>query len=598
MKIREKAGNFPFSGLKMWITQGLVDRYSDSFRFFQAKPVNEILKQVPSSALTNFKDKLFYDCTEDTLRRFYRKSESDVRMKNYSAFYCSLPKLEPIFEKLSCRKIMRKRKKRIEKLCVRQTRPSFKAEALTSSRRNLLKRLDRKEEYLSRVDSSHSCSSLQGSKEPQTFEVVPRAVRVTDLIQRGEAHDIYDNSVLDKKKGKRSYFDLKFISDAHCKSIPTEVSDLANLPESEIMSPSSNLDATVNSSFLAKKRSSELTLLLLTDKLRDPEQGRFRKKTMSPKQRRQTVKDKPSVNEAPAKKETKERSRSRTNIHIKKSNPAPLSLSRVNKKMSLEHKTLLKTRIGHSSSSMGKPSTPLRIENSHMLLIQPHEINTGSYKTFRGSRDKEQWHMNSFKPQAAFALSDKLREKLREKTGFFWKKLECDATRATSPEGFNAKCFTERNSRGKKPNLISGQAQVTSRQPLLNLSPNFCSAKSRSELSCSIKTPHMFKTLRIGQSPKNAMLFRELFKGQSMRVPDTPVSKPFGSTRTNKNGFMSGSSQGGTIFLAKNCRSKCAFETTKDQTRPEITPQSKKLTASKSFSLLKKQKQLQYLPNY
>lgn len=598
MNFRKKAGNFPISGMVMWINQRLIDRYSDSFRFFEAKPVNEIMKQVPSSALTNFKDKLFYDCTEDTLRRFYRKSESDVRMKNYSAFYCSLPKVEPHFEKYSCRRVMRKRTKRIEKLCVRRNRPSFRAEGLTSSRKKLLKKLDREEDYISRVNSSHSCSSLQGSKEPQAFEVIPRAVRVTDLIQKGEAHDIYENSIIEKKKGKKSYFDLKFMSEVHSKSIPTEVSDLANLPESEIMLPNSELDETINSSFLAKKRSTEQTLLLLTDKLRDPDQGRFRKKTVSPKQRRQVVKEKACANEAPAKRETKERSRSRTNIHIKKTNPAPLSLSRVNKKLSLEHKTLLKTRIGHSSSSTGKPSTPFRIESSHMLLIQPHETNMVSHKTFRGSRDKEQWHTNSFKPQATFALSDKLREKLREKTGFFWKKLECDATRALSPEGFHAKCFTERNSRGKKTNFISGQAQVTSRQPLLNLSPNFCSAKSRSELSCSIKTPHMFKTLRIGQSPKNAMLFRELFKGQSIRIPDTPVSKPFGSTKGAKNGFMSGSSQGGTIFLAKNCRSKCAFETTKDQTRPEITPQSKKLTASKSFSLLKKQKQLQYLPNY
>ena len=172
----------------------LVQKYSESFSFYFAKPINEIVGEVKSPAEIYYRDLLYFDDRREILRRFYSTDESQVRLTNYTAYYASLQDFPtPCFEHLRERKILFKRRKRKFKLNRRESpEPAGSAglQAVIERNRNFLRRLGNPTLYLEDLYANNSGVEGPQWSSPTSERLVRRSLAVSD--PRAEVHDIYD----------------------------------------------------------------------------------------------------------------------------------------------------------------------------------------------------------------------------------------------------------------------------------------------------------------------------------------------------------------------------------------------------------------------
>ena len=74
------------------IRESLENKYFESFNFYFAKPVNEILANSRVSQTILFKDYAFLDNRHESMRRWYTTPESVLRLNNYADFFAEIDK--------------------------------------------------------------------------------------------------------------------------------------------------------------------------------------------------------------------------------------------------------------------------------------------------------------------------------------------------------------------------------------------------------------------------------------------------------------------------------------------------------------------------
>lgn len=62
-------------------------RYFESFNFYFAKPITEILANIPVDHVILFKDLLYLHDENEYMKRFYAKEEVDSRLRLLSDIY-------------------------------------------------------------------------------------------------------------------------------------------------------------------------------------------------------------------------------------------------------------------------------------------------------------------------------------------------------------------------------------------------------------------------------------------------------------------------------------------------------------------------------
>jgi len=74
------------------VQQSLENKYFESFNFYFAKPINEIVSGSKTSHAILFRDYNFYDNRHESMRRWYTTPESVLRLNNYADFFEEIKK--------------------------------------------------------------------------------------------------------------------------------------------------------------------------------------------------------------------------------------------------------------------------------------------------------------------------------------------------------------------------------------------------------------------------------------------------------------------------------------------------------------------------
>jgi hypothetical protein len=102
---------------RLLVQSSLESRYFESFNFYFAKPVNEIISQSRTPLSILFRDLAYLDNQHESLRRWYTTPESVLRLNNYADFFEEIKKqYYPFVSSHEIMKIMSKRLYRIHKL--------------------------------------------------------------------------------------------------------------------------------------------------------------------------------------------------------------------------------------------------------------------------------------------------------------------------------------------------------------------------------------------------------------------------------------------------------------------------------------------------
>lgn len=488
------------------------------------------------------------------MRRFYRKGESEVRLRNYTNFYVEQPKPEPCFEHLSARKVFQKRKKRQHKLRTRQMEDLHRP--IPSRKRNnllLLPRLESRSVYMADVSSSdHESIRSQSRDSHSRISIPPRPIRPTDRIRAGEIYDVYGEIVTNAETSiSDMIIDVKMFKKRKV-SIPTEISELAHIQISEIICPNSEKSSLLNSTIIGSGPSAEPTL-----PLQRPEPVHFRRNF-----RVETVLSQKLAQQQKSKRENSsshinqlERDLKKYDVKLNSQNlkfansimskaisPSILNFKKQNK---LNAKTTLKLVQNIDSKSTFKRAKYLKISFNYSWLIQPHGFKKSRHTSLQKSKTLREVVLNAHSPlnaqnklssknlfqmpnnflktqnqngnvspkgQNLFSIAEKLRDKLHQKASNTLKKIEMYSGRSStgSPEIVGVKCQTERISRKKKPVSLSSYVKAQLKPFALTLSPDLVFSKFQSEFSSSIKTPQTFRTMKPGQNPPKLLLFKNI----------------------------------------------------------------------------------------
>ena len=229
----------------------MLEKYSESFGFYLSKTTNLILNEIKCPEEIEFNDNLIYDQKKEFLRRFYKKKEMEVRLKNYGEYYVKLKDFNfPCYENLNQRKIMYKRRKRKYKLEKnKETEKLLKKRKKVNNdprKRNMLKKLDNPTIYLDEVNNESLFEKPLKIWENQEnhFEL-----NLMDFDLYDDVHDIFDpkfssdeeskNLILFEEKNKKDFFkennnilDDKFNESSL--SILTKISAFEQIDESSI----------------------------------------------------------------------------------------------------------------------------------------------------------------------------------------------------------------------------------------------------------------------------------------------------------------------------------------------------------------------------
>lgn len=148
----------------LWSKSLIYEKYFETFNFYFAKPVNELLTGSRTSHVILFKDYIYYDNTQEIMRRYYKTDESGVRQYNYTEFYSEL---EDVYQPNQCiidqRKVLNKRISRFHKLKKRIYEDYKHQEELGKSdyspasklhykTKNLLKNINHESKYLEELN--------------------------------------------------------------------------------------------------------------------------------------------------------------------------------------------------------------------------------------------------------------------------------------------------------------------------------------------------------------------------------------------------------------------------------------------------------------
>lgn len=206
----------------------LNKKYIDKSLFYLAKEVNEIIKNLRSKASIVYKDFCIFDDFLKSLKRFYLKSESEKRLKDYSEYYSSNNTFNPCLQKHFASKLIQKRtfkKKRVAEMFEKKQNVDVKKKC---DFRLLLKNLNSKKVFLTHVNESDPSSFL--SSNPKIFDSYEKNYRPTDSFTSGEVYNAYSHlkSTLTINLSKMEPYKQRELS------IPSLISELQDLAESDI----------------------------------------------------------------------------------------------------------------------------------------------------------------------------------------------------------------------------------------------------------------------------------------------------------------------------------------------------------------------------
>ncbi|CAD8151121.1 unnamed protein product [Paramecium pentaurelia] len=92
-------------------------KYFEQFNFYFAKPITEILANVPVDHVILFKDQLYLHDENEYMKRFYQREEQDPRLNLLCNFYFEQHKIiQPNLCKVNAHKFMEKRQNKLLKL--------------------------------------------------------------------------------------------------------------------------------------------------------------------------------------------------------------------------------------------------------------------------------------------------------------------------------------------------------------------------------------------------------------------------------------------------------------------------------------------------
>ncbi|CAD8062270.1 unnamed protein product [Paramecium sonneborni] len=100
-----------------FIQKEIHKKYFEQFNFYFAKPITEILANVPVDHVILFKDQLYLHDENEYMKRYYQREEQDPRLKLLSDFYQEQNKItQPNLCKVKAHKFMEKRINKLLKL--------------------------------------------------------------------------------------------------------------------------------------------------------------------------------------------------------------------------------------------------------------------------------------------------------------------------------------------------------------------------------------------------------------------------------------------------------------------------------------------------
>ncbi|CAD8153732.1 unnamed protein product [Paramecium octaurelia] len=100
-----------------FIQKEIHEKYFEQFNFYFAKPITEILANVPVDHVIQFKDQLYLHDENEYMKRFYQREEQDPRLNLLSNFYFEQHKMiQPNLCKVNAHKFMEKRQNKLLKL--------------------------------------------------------------------------------------------------------------------------------------------------------------------------------------------------------------------------------------------------------------------------------------------------------------------------------------------------------------------------------------------------------------------------------------------------------------------------------------------------
>lgn len=564
----------------------LQEKYAEQFAFFLSKPVNEILRQYTSTAWIRFSDNVIFDCKEEVLRRYYKASETEVRLKNYSSFYAKQPKAEPFLEKLNTRKITKKRRKRLEKLANRKLNEEGKEDFFCKKQRDVLTKLDSKTIYISDVPPSAS-SSIYFEEKKEGFAIPERTVRPIDHIKKGEVWDVYEEDNLFDADFEEVFLDVKPLNtQKRSVSIPTEISDLAHLPESEIFQKKgSTFD---QSSIFIPEKSCENTLKIFSKNTNQSVRKQLRIESYPIKKPIEAESKALLFTISSEQEKSKKKTISPPFSPFSLKGMSPSCFKKQPKSTNLQIRTIINKNDYDSAFSK---SRPFNIVDSHNVLIQKHVQKKRLFEGLKSPREFETSPQFRTK-QTIFALSEKLKAKLQEKSTVMTKKILQEAKAPFSPSERNLKCQTERNLHRKKPASLSNLVRAQMKSIGM---PGLFSSKDGSvgkciEVSSSFKN-NMFGTFRPGLVQKKLDLFKN-FVASSNQNTENLTLKPCLTLKPEGLDSYSPHFSFKIPLSAKNGYSNFLLESTNTDSKLKINQSKKSLNRNKKPSISKKQKNL------
>ncbi|CAD8212127.1 unnamed protein product [Paramecium pentaurelia] len=121
------------NGSRKMMKEYLQEKYFEAFNFYFAKPINEIIAQIPhASHVIYFKDYVILDEQMEYLKRFYNKEEIKPRIDILTEFYTQNYKhIHPNLSVTDAHKIMNKRNNRYDKLFYQKDREQSQQQGIS-----------------------------------------------------------------------------------------------------------------------------------------------------------------------------------------------------------------------------------------------------------------------------------------------------------------------------------------------------------------------------------------------------------------------------------------------------------------------------------
>lgn len=267
--------------IRLRVRERLLAAYSDNFKFYYSKAINEILRESRGPALAQFRDLLLSHSSTEELRRYYTLSEVDVRLRNYTAYYSAnfgdvLPwmPLHPHRHFLH-KNLKRKAKFKLRRAEEKNQRLNPGEEDLKDKfliRGEILKKLQEKTVYITKVGGNDS--GVSESKSVNLTFYAGKGQKATDKIIAGEVYDVYDeddhsfvSQILDENNGKASKDRIaeKVLPNT---SILTYISDFECLNQSDIHSKAASAKPEIDHEILRLR--ADLACLPIEERLPPP----------------------------------------------------------------------------------------------------------------------------------------------------------------------------------------------------------------------------------------------------------------------------------------------------------------------------------------